>query len=53
MTKQELQRVQLLLDKKLFQQLRRYAFNNNSSNSEIARRALKMFFDEIKNKQND
>lgn len=45
-TKDELMRAQLLLDKKLFEQLRRYAFKVKISKSEIARRAIRKFLEE-------
>jgi len=48
-TKDELMRAQLLLDKKLFEQLRRYAFKIKTSKSEIARRAIRKFLEEVKN----
>jgi metal-responsive CopG/Arc/MetJ family transcriptional regulator len=48
-TKDELVRAQLLLDKKLFEQLRRYAFKVKTSKSEIARRAIRLFLEEVKN----
>jgi len=48
-TKQDLKRVQVLMDPKLFQQLRRYAFDNESSYCEVARRALKLFLEEERN----
>lgn len=53
-TKDELVRVQLLLDKKLFAQLERYAFKlktksgRRTSKSEIARRAIRKFLEEEK-----
>jgi len=48
LTKTELKRVQVLMDKKLFSQLRRYAFNTESSYCEVARKALKQFLEESK-----
>ena len=45
-TKQELRRCQLLMDKKLFEQLRIYAFNKRESLSEVNRQALKKFLKE-------
>jgi len=49
-TKEELVRAQLLLDKKLFEQLRRYAFKIKTSKSKIARQAIKKFIEEELNK---
>jgi len=48
MKKKDLVRVQLLLDSKLFEQLRRQAFETKTSNSKIARHALRQFLTEIK-----
>ena len=48
MNKKELKRVQVLMDKNLFKQLRTYAFKTESSFCEVARRALIKFLEEEK-----
>jgi len=41
--KQELKRAQILMDKKLFKQLKRYSYHQDISISESARQAIKLF----------
>ena len=53
LTKEELKRVQLILDTKLYNQLIRYVAQKkedgtHTSNSETARKAIRMFLNEVK-----
>ena len=43
---EELKRAHILMDRNLFKQLRRYAFHKELSISEVARKAIRQFFDE-------